>query len=100
MQKTAYEIRISDWSSDVCSSDLVLLIWLKGALRSPPIAIRTRPHAPAPSARPARAFGGYRPGVPRFSIAPSFQELAPPATPERFMGLLKRENGEIYRDST
>src|SRR3546814_4146295 len=23
MQKTAYEIRISDWSSDVCSSDLV-----------------------------------------------------------------------------
>src|SRR3546814_9178145 len=22
-QKTAYEIRISDWSSDVCSSDLV-----------------------------------------------------------------------------
>src|SRR3546814_10038368 len=24
MQKTAYEMRISDWSSDVCSSDLVL----------------------------------------------------------------------------
>src|SRR3546814_2592222 len=24
-QKTAYEMRISDWSSDVCSSDLVLL---------------------------------------------------------------------------
>src|SRR3546814_18106032 len=23
MQKTAYELRISDWSSDVCSSDLV-----------------------------------------------------------------------------
>src|SRR3546814_10077442 len=23
MQKTAYEMRISDWSSDVCSSDLV-----------------------------------------------------------------------------
>src|SRR3546814_780611 len=35
-QKTAYEMRISDWSSDVCSSDLVrifvshclLLLWL------------------------------------------------------------------------
>src|SRR3546814_8991873 len=31
-QKTAYEMRISDWSSDVCSSDLVesplaLLLW-------------------------------------------------------------------------
>src|SRR3546814_3095978 len=25
-QKTAYEMRISDWSSDVCSSDLGLLV--------------------------------------------------------------------------
>src|SRR3546814_10214441 len=25
-QKTAYEMRISDWSSDVCSSDLPLLL--------------------------------------------------------------------------
>src|SRR3546814_15409591 len=25
-QKTAYEMRISDWSSDVCSSDLLLMI--------------------------------------------------------------------------
>src|SRR3546814_10458785 len=24
-QKTAYEMRISDWSSDVCSSDLILM---------------------------------------------------------------------------
>src|SRR3546814_8718597 len=24
-QKTAYEMRISDWSSDVCSSDLMLI---------------------------------------------------------------------------
>src|SRR3546814_20057095 len=29
-QKTAYEMRISDWSSDVCSSDLVLHdLWQK-----------------------------------------------------------------------
>src|SRR3546814_10800839 len=28
-QKTAYEMRISDWSSDVCSSDLVLGLWLE-----------------------------------------------------------------------
>src|SRR3546814_6588216 len=32
-QKTAYEMRISDWSSDVCSSDLVfmaalVMLWL------------------------------------------------------------------------
>src|SRR3546814_9410075 len=25
-QKTAYEVRISDWSSDVCSSDLALKV--------------------------------------------------------------------------
>src|SRR3546814_2984799 len=30
-QKTAYEMRISDWSSDVCSSDLML-----GCAPSPP----------------------------------------------------------------
>src|SRR3546814_5844337 len=27
MQKTAYEMRISDWMSDVCSSDLGFLRW-------------------------------------------------------------------------
>src|SRR3546814_13016619 len=26
-QKTAYEMRISDWSSDVCSSDLTVTYW-------------------------------------------------------------------------
>src|SRR3546814_7771726 len=29
-QKTAYEMRISDWSSDVCSSDLQLFSCLEG----------------------------------------------------------------------
>src|SRR3546814_2029645 len=28
-QKTAYEMRISDWSSDVCSSDLSQYLWLR-----------------------------------------------------------------------
>src|SRR3546814_8222933 len=27
-QKTAYDMRISDWSSDVCSSDLRVTTWL------------------------------------------------------------------------
>src|SRR3546814_6742592 len=27
-QKTAYEMRISDWSSDVCSSDLTVGVWV------------------------------------------------------------------------
>ena len=33
-QKTAYEIVVSDWSSDVCSSDLTLLSFLKGHIGS------------------------------------------------------------------
>src|SRR3546814_5467792 len=32
-QKTAYEVRISDWSSDVCSSDLGRREWLADAQR-------------------------------------------------------------------
>src|SRR3546814_9715711 len=31
-QKTAYEVRISDWSSDVCSSDLLLPRGARGGL--------------------------------------------------------------------
>src|SRR3546814_1711605 len=38
-QKTAYEMRISDWSSDVCSSDLV------GALRSTAEKVTEGEHA-------------------------------------------------------
>src|SRR3546814_3163426 len=35
-QKTAYEVRISDWSSDVCSSDLALVV-MRGQLMSMPL---------------------------------------------------------------
>src|SRR3546814_9646823 len=63
-QKTAYEMRISDWSSDVCSSDLL------GRSRSAPSgsAARDRPRgdradynaAPTrPSARPCRVAGRH-----------------------------------------
>src|SRR3546814_3544002 len=39
-QKTAYEMRISDWSSDVCSSDLPAeLGGVPGALLCPPVAV-------------------------------------------------------------
>src|SRR3546814_2020000 len=37
-QKTAYEVRISDWSSDVCSSDL------NGRARPQSLSPRSRPH--------------------------------------------------------
>src|SRR3546814_4963401 len=35
-QKTAYELRISDWSSDVCSSDLIALSGSDGAISLEP----------------------------------------------------------------
>src|SRR3546814_12910857 len=41
-QKTAYEMRISDWSSDVCSSDLALGSGVAGDL--PEHDGRARPH--------------------------------------------------------
>src|SRR3546814_5218856 len=34
-QKTAYEMRISDWSSDVCSTDLVNTASLAGHVSAP-----------------------------------------------------------------
>src|SRR3546814_2869626 len=43
-QKTAYEMRISDWSSDVCSSDLVSL-----ACHPSWSAIQRSPQAGAPA---------------------------------------------------
>src|SRR3546814_1641958 len=37
-QKTAYELRISDWSSDVCSSDLGVVGGPRDALFDAPVA--------------------------------------------------------------
>src|SRR3546814_4319747 len=37
-QKTAYEMRIRDWSSDVCSSDLRKPLARQGKLGTPPLA--------------------------------------------------------------
>src|SRR3546814_3239548 len=48
-QKTAYEMRISDWSSDVCSSDLT------SACARPAHSIRFHVHWTAQSSE-----GGYR----------------------------------------
>src|SRR3546814_3895606 len=61
-QKTAYEMRISDWSSDVCSSDLRRSVRGRGDRRTPRReAARSRhgddahPVHPAPAHRRAPA---------------------------------------------
>src|SRR3546814_7268339 len=43
-QKTAYEMRISDWSSDVCSSDLPMSC---GYSPTPPAACAWSAHSPS-----------------------------------------------------
>src|SRR3546814_9391533 len=70
-QKTAYEMRISDWSSDVCSSDLTLentrraVEWFSAAGVSNPydqiVAITCRPDT-------ARKFG-----IPQAHIFPFWE---------------------------
>src|SRR3546814_4503029 len=61
-QKTAYEMRISDWSSDVCSSDLWIMLGLADRrieASSPP---RGGDRVPQPDFRPQQG------GEPRFVV--------------------------------
>src|ERR1043165_4067807 len=85
-QKTAYEVRPRDWSSDVCSSDLLCLgqkLRTLGTLHARPMAAGARanhgsdhslsrddPRLPAPAdyfgdyfARPQSLSGGRKPRI-------------------------------------
>src|SRR3546814_7897966 len=59
-QKTAYEMRISDWSSDVCSSDLCLR---QRAERSPTGTTGRRASPPSTARGRAPATNTCRPGT-------------------------------------
>src|SRR3546814_20246940 len=71
-QKTAYEMRISDWSSDVCSSDL----------SAPPAGIprpaNSRPSPVARSMPPYRLCRGRKWSASRRGGLPSAADDAPP----------------------
>src|SRR3546814_10318123 len=56
-QNTAYEVRISDWSSDVCSSDLCSRTSALSP-ESAAVSAAVRPPAPLPSTRRSTAAGG------------------------------------------
>src|SRR3546814_2574214 len=62
-QKTAYEMRISDWSSDVCSSDLVEILSgvYEGVTTGTPIALLIR-NTDARSKDYAAITQQFRPG--------------------------------------
>src|SRR3546814_12092171 len=51
-QKTAYEMRISDWSSDVCSSDLI------GAFAYPQLPLAQYPEIAPPTISISAAYPG------------------------------------------
>src|SRR3546814_4626659 len=63
-QKTAYELRISDWSSDVCSSDLVALlrnVFLACAAGHSALRFSSRRPLVQPAVDATRPFpGGHR----------------------------------------
>src|SRR3546814_9949000 len=50
-QKTAYEMRISDWSSDVCSSDLLAIVATKPIATQRDLALAYSPGVAAPCLR-------------------------------------------------
>src|SRR3546814_6600711 len=62
-QKTAYEMRISDWSSDVCSSDL--------RLRHPGLPARPVAALPEDRRRAGRGWRSSRPAAAPASRAPA-----------------------------
>src|SRR3546814_4639069 len=45
-QKTAYEMRISDWSSDVCSSDQAAVRLIRAKIKDRDIELRTAGQVP------------------------------------------------------
>src|SRR3546814_5068737 len=83
-QKTAYEMRISDWSSDVCSSDLRTRRGFEkdGQPRHQPIRIHHRKD-PAGGAAGDRD-AGLRPqsAGARACLSPQFPDRAAPRQPE------------------
>src|SRR3546814_17066656 len=64
MHKTAYEMRISDWSSDVCSSDLSSSGWISGPwpMKSPNSVIASMlPPFDSSIARKRSPLAAFRP---------------------------------------
>src|SRR3546814_7666539 len=76
-QKTAYEMRISDWSSDVCSSDLAL---------DSPVISQLRAQRARVSAEAAALSKRYGPGHPDLQRAQ-----------EQLRDMDKEINGEVRR---
>src|SRR3546814_2817918 len=78
-QKTAYEMRISDWSSDVCSSDLSSV--RTGSLNNMAMCRRTRHWLLAGLATVALAIPALGQNAPESLLPPGFGEPVPAEAP-------------------
>src|ERR1043165_10162608 len=77
-QKTAYEIRPRDWSSDVCSSDLAASPKNVETPISPPVVAAPKRELPAKHVLPANPSPAVPPAEPPKKVA-----AAPPVEPSR-----------------
>src|SRR3546814_20982222 len=66
-QKTAYEMRISDWSSDVCSSDLIYRQFHR--LPNPDLVMYVFPHLAGTDPVPVPGYSTVFPLYPRVQYA-------------------------------
>src|SRR3546814_11650079 len=67
-QKTAYEMRISDWSSDVCSSDLI------GAFAYPQLPLAQYPEIAPPTISISAAYPGASSETMAETVAATFEQ--------------------------
>src|SRR3546814_4968250 len=92
-QKTSYEMRISDWSSDVCSSDLPVRHAPRG-IRAPSPRHRDRPQAPRSSRR--RPDAGDLAGDDRMTMRTGLDHL--PAVKRRELERVARVLFDAFED--
>src|SRR3546814_3866687 len=85
-QKTAYEMRISDWSSDVCSSDLsrhTPRSARRGGLSLVAMSLPYMPHLPCASLPFSAGEGGLSLPIVAGQTGEGRREAFPPRTLER-----------------
>src|SRR3546814_2456569 len=92
-QKTAYEMRISDWSSDVCSSDLVTGVAPGGEEVPRPFVVAQGQALARPIDHDDGAVAGFHP------VESGKQAAAPPllavALPERLRARSEEHTSEL-----
>src|SRR3546814_1036110 len=93
-QKTAYEMRISDWSSDVCSSDLLVEEDLIPALDSGRLGGATLDVLRVEPAAPDHPFWSH----PKILLTPHIASLIDPETGARLIAGNRSEERRVGKE--